>query len=309
MNLTHLHTFQTVAQHGSYTRAAEALFLSQPSVYLQVRALERFYGQRLIEQIDRRATPTAAGRVLLGYAERIMALVDEARIAVDDSREGEPVGRLSIGSSFLVAAYLLPYLLSAYRRIYPRVELRTLRLSGYEIDERLMQGEIDLGIHSGAAQRSGIASRRFFADRLIAVAAPGHPLVGRRGVLLDELARYPFVDRTEAQPTSMTARDWLAARGVQTQSSLALPNDASVRIAARLGMGIAVLSTMLVVEDLQAGHLCMLDIDGLDMRLEMHVAWRSGVRLGRTTQLMLDLLADGEAVETALRPLRLPEQH
>lgn len=309
MNLTHLRTFRTVAQYGSYTRAAEALFLSQPSVYLQVRALERAHGQRLIEQIDRRATPTAAGRVLLRYAERIMALVDEARIAVDDTREGEPVGRLVIGSSFLVTAYLLPYLLHAYRGRHPRVELQTLRLSGYEIEERLLKGEIDLGIHSGAARRSGIAARRFFTDRLVAVAAPDHPLAGRAGVSLVEMARFPVVDRTEVQSTVMTPRDWLAARGVRAEVALELPNEAAVRIAARLGMGIAVLSSMLVVEDLKAGHLRTIDVEGLDMQLEMYVVWRSETRLGRTARLMLDLLADEDAVEAALAPLRLqPER-
>src|SRR5262245_42650846 len=143
MNLAHLRTLKTVAELGSYSRAADALYLSQPAVYMQVRALERASGERLVEQVGRRATPTAAGRLLLRYAEQILDLADEAQAALADRSPDEVIGPLSLVTGRNLNNHILPYIVNVYRRRHPAVRLDLRTLASREIGELLIRREAD----------------------------------------------------------------------------------------------------------------------------------------------------------------------
>lgn len=300
MTLTQLRALKAVAEHGSYSRAAEALFLSQPGVYVQVRALERACGHRLIEQVGRRATLTSAGQVLMRYAERVLSLLDEARMALDDTAEGEMVGHLTLGAGPLVTAYILPLLLHAYRRRYPRVDLRSHVLVPHEIDERLLSREIELGLHSGPPVRNNLVGERFYVEPLLLVVDPAHPLARRGCVALDELSAYPFVLSDNYPEVPPMLRDWLAGRGVTITAALNVPNESAARLAIRQGMGIGVISRSVIATDVAAGFLRIVPVDGLDLTREYYAVWRRESRVSRPLRAMIDLLQDPHAIGQAL---------
>jgi LysR family transcriptional regulator, low CO2-responsive transcriptional regulator len=306
MNLAQLRTLKTVADLGSYSRAAEALYLSQPAVYLQVRALERATGHRLIEQVGRRATPTAAGQLLLRYAAQILDLTEEAQAALADRRPGEVIGHLALITGSHLNHLILPFILRAYRARHPNVRLDLQALGRQQIGDLLLRREADLGILIGPVPQEGIVSRPFLHDPVVAVAHPEHPLAGRTGVTLEELALYPFVDRVGDQYEPQPPRNWLAAHGVSITPELILPGEVAVRLAVRLGMGIALLSHLAIADDVTIGRLCVLDVEGIDLHYEFHLAWRRGDRLRSPVQAMIDLLTDQAALEAMLAPAAIP---
>jgi len=255
-----------------------------------------------VEQVDRRTALTAAGQLLLRYAQRITALVDEAQVALDERAGGGLGGHVTVGMVQGLNAVLMPYVLRAYLARYPAVHVRPLSIQGNEIDERLLKREMDLGIHQGPALRDGLVSRPFFLDHAVAVAAPDHPLVGRARVSLAELAAHPFVDRQGIFHMSVMPRDWLAARGVSLDVVLELPSEAAVCRAARLGMGVAILTRLTVADDLRCGSLRTINVEGLELVYEFNVYWRRDERLSRPAQALVDLLCDPVAFAEALAP-------
>ena len=125
MDLRRLEIFAKVAELGSFSRAAEALFLTQPTVSEHVRALEEELGVQLLDRLGRGATPTRAGQILLGYARRMLALSRETRQAIDQF-QGRLSGELLVGGSTIPGEYVLPALIGQFKAKYPDISISLL---------------------------------------------------------------------------------------------------------------------------------------------------------------------------------------
>lgn len=175
MELRHLRTFRVVARTLNFTHAAAELHYAQSSVTEQVQALEAELGTPLFER-GRRLRLTAAGERLVGYADRVLALVEEAKAAVDGER-GEPDGELVIGALETLCAQRIPPLLAAYRTRWPNVGL-TLREAGRgELYAAVRQSEVDVCFTFGdAPDDPAFAGEALGDERLVVIVPPSHPL-------------------------------------------------------------------------------------------------------------------------------------
>src|SRR6201997_2291908 len=145
MDFDQLVTFMEVAKLGSFSRAGQKVFRSQSAVSAQIRQLEQEYGDRLLDRSGKDVTLTPAGRVLLAYAERLLQLRDESKLAVSD-HGGAPRGKLVIGANEATCLYVLPDVFAKYCRVYPEVRLSIYRNFSYKILEKLENGSLDVGI-------------------------------------------------------------------------------------------------------------------------------------------------------------------
>ena len=175
----HLALFRAVAEAGGFSRAAKNVHVSQPAISMQIAELEESLGTALFDRLPRGVRLTDAGQTLLGYAQRINTLEEEAARAMRELR-GLARGRLALGASTTIGSYLLPRILGDFRRRHPAVELHLTIANTDEIKNRLIDRTLDLGLTEGnPPQDEALGARVFSGDDLIVIAPPNHPFVAR----------------------------------------------------------------------------------------------------------------------------------
>lgn len=265
MDIRKLDVFCKVVELKSFTRAARAVFLSQPTVSDHVRHLEEELGQKLVDRLGREAEPTPAGRLLYDYASRILRLQQETLEAL--ARFGGRLsGETTIGASTIPATYILPALVGTFRAAHPEVTV-SVRISGsHEIARKVLAGEYDLGLVGAVWNERGLDWTELFTDTLVLVARPDHPLAGRGPVTLDDLCGQDYVGREPGSGTRKVIGALLEAAGRREtdlhQVALFGANEA-VREAVKAGVGVSMLSRRSVAADLAAGTLVEIFLVGV----------------------------------------------
>src|SRR5689334_14437047 len=169
LSLAHLKTLQAIAQHGSFSRAAQMLRLTQPAVSMQVRHLERSLGLPLLERVGKRAFPTRAGQLLLTHADRALREL-EAGVERVQGLRGVVAGRVRLGTSASISIYLLPPALRRFRMRYPETEIVIVTGNASEITRAVVANALDVGIVSLPVRNRELAVAPFFDDELVAIA-------------------------------------------------------------------------------------------------------------------------------------------
>jgi LysR family hydrogen peroxide-inducible transcriptional activator len=192
MELHQLKYFVAVAELGSFTRAAERCRVSQPSLSQQVATLEKHLGRLLIERLGRTVRPTDAGRALYPQALAVLAAVEEARRRVDEAVDPAR-GRLSVGAIPTVAPYLLPPVLRRFLKRFPQAEVTIHEDLTAATLSACLTGELDLGVAALPIHDDHLHVEPLATEELLLAAPPGHPLLRKRKVTLEDVSREPFV--------------------------------------------------------------------------------------------------------------------
>lgn len=300
MNLHQLELFTAVADHGSFTRAAQALHISQPSVSARIRDLEVSLGQQLFEQVGRRIYLTDAGQELRERAEIILQQVEETRRALDEIH-GLQRGRLRVVATTTVGTYVLPALLGRFNRHYPGISLALNVTNWSRAVELLRRNRMDLAVLGPTEEMDDMTVTDFMKNELIVAAAPTHPLVGRQAVPFAELATYPVVVREAGSGTRSDTERLFADHGLQPILSMELRHSAAIKQGVQAGLGIALLSRQSVGMELAIGTLAMLDVEGLPIRRDWHIVHLRDRRLPRAAAAFKELLLE-VAAETSSSP-------
>ncbi|GKQ39643.1 LysR family transcriptional regulator [Streptomyces sp. A012304] len=283
MELRLLATFEKVAAVLSFTRAAAELNYAQSSVTGQVRALEDALGTQLFDRLGSRIRLTEAGERLLPYARRMRELAEEARAAVAEAEE--PSGTLAVGTMESLTSYRLPPLLELFHHRYPKVRLSLRPTLGDETRRALRQGTYDLGfLMEAETEHAGLEAEVLAVEPLALVAAPGHPLAGRRATTAD-LVREPLL-ATEpgCAYRDLFERELTALAPVEFREFGTI--EATKRAAAA-GLGIALLPEVTVAAELAGGTLVRLAWEP-PFTLRTQLAWRAGKRLPAHARLFLE---------------------
>jgi len=253
MLFAHLESFVEVARRGNVSRAAEALFLTQPAITARLKALERDMGVELFVRSSRGMKLSDAGRAFLPYAERTMATVDEGRQLVTNLRQGN-VGELVIAAAPAVSTYVLPEILRVFRTTYPKVRLGVKTGHTEEVLEMVLRAEAHIGI-GRPIQHPDIELIPVLDDEMLLVASARHPFARRGKVRMDELAaeRLILFDRTSSyhELTSSLFRQ----AGVVPASTLELDNVEAAKKMVQHNLGVALLPRMALAAELKSGSL------------------------------------------------------
>lgn len=290
MNLTHLASFHAVAEAGSVSAGAERLMVSQPAVSKQVRALERSVGAPLFDRLPRGVRLTEAGRVLAAHARRLFATADEAEHALAELR-GLCRGRLAVGASTTIGSYLLPAAFARFRRAHPGVELRLEIANTHVIQEQLADNRLDLALTEGFIESAELEAEVFQTDELVAIAPPGHPLAGRRGVAAKTFCREPLILREPGSGTRAVVERALAGKGIAVTPAMSLGNSEAVKRAVSAGAGVAIVSRLAIDHELRAGSLAVVRLTDLKIRRPLHRLTLRGKHLSPVAAAFLDVLS------------------
>jgi DNA-binding transcriptional LysR family regulator len=263
-----LRIFTAVAEHMSFSRAAEALYISQPAVSKAVKELENQLGQPLFERGAGKLSLTEAGSLL---AERGRAILAIERSAEEDLQALRTLqhGVLRIGASTTIATYLLPPLIAAFLRQYPGVDLRLTIQNTLSILSLLLEYQIDVALVEGPVADERTVSEPWRVDELVVIVAPGHPFVkraGRQGIPVSLLAEELFLVREPGSGTRQVAEQALAERGVELKHTVELGSLEAIKQAVAAGLGLAIISGATIADELALGKLTTLSVEGLEIR-------------------------------------------
>jgi len=267
VDIRRLEVFCKVVEQESFTRAAAAMLLSQPSVSEHVRTLEEYFGTKLVDRLGRSVSATAAGRIVYSYACRIIALREEARQAVLDY-QGELAGTLTVGASTIPGAYLLPQLVEGFKRQYSGVDMMLKIADSSDIATAVVDGAVELALVGTRGRDARLEYEQLFADELVLVLPGDHPLACCDELPPRRLSELEFILREPGSGTRLEMERALSSVGVdvaQLRVVAQMGSNEAIRQGVRAGIGAAILSRLCVEEDIAAGKLVAMKIATLNM--------------------------------------------
>jgi DNA-binding transcriptional LysR family regulator len=290
MNLRHLSVFHGIAKAGSVNAAARLLHTSQPAVSRELRTLEDRLGVPLFDRLPRGMRLTEAGRMLLGYAERIFGLEEAAERAMRELADLEG-GELTIGASNTLGIYLLPPVVAAFHVRYPKVTLHLDIGNTQEIVAGVLDSRFALGFVEGRVRDEALEVKEFRRDRIVAVVAPGHSLAKASAPSLQALAATPSILREPGSGTRELVERAFARRRLQPRCGLQISSSEAVKRAALENGGVGWISEVCVAEELRTGRLIALATPRLSLERPLYSLRLRGRHLNRSALMFLQGLA------------------
>ena len=292
MDLHRLEVFCKVIELKSFTKAAAASYLSQPTVSEHIRSLEETLNEKLIDRLGREALPTQAGRILYKYARKMLLLRDETLQAIE-SYSGKLSGHLSIGAGTIPGTYILPELIGSFKRKYPAI-LITLKITSSRLTaEMVRKGDLEIGVVGARWNDASLEWKKIFADELVLTVYPEHPWAQKKSISPDELAAEPFIFRERGSGTQKVMEEILADHGFDVSRLTVVAEmgtTEAVRQSIKARIGIGILSQEAVADDIDRGKLVAVPIDGVTFHRPFYLVQRKKRDLSPICSAFLDFL-------------------
>jgi DNA-binding transcriptional LysR family regulator len=286
MDSQNLAAFLLVAEHASFSAAAEALHLTQPAVSKRIAALEGQLGAPLFDRIGRQVSLTEAGNALLPHARAIAGHLDQARQSIDDL-SGAVAGRLRLGTSHHIGLHRLPPVLRNYSEAYPEVALEIDFMDSEQAFEEIMRGNVELAVVTLAPEPDhAVITQTVWADPLDFMAAADHPLASAGTLTLDNLCNYPVVLPGLNTFTGRIVREIFERESLRLDITLSTNYLETIRMMASVGLG----WTLLPRTMLQA-PLIPLAVPGIAPSRNLGLMYHRSRRLSNAAQAFMNLLA------------------
>ncbi len=260
-----LQVFATVARLLSFTKAAEALHMTQPAVTFQIRQLEEHFNTRLFDRTHNRITLTEAGELVKTHADRIMARYNEMDNDVR-TLTGEVQGPLVVGASTTIGEYFIPRIAGAYQSSFPGVQVRLHIANTNGVIQMVENNEIDVGIVEGPVNNKSLITEVIWDDELVMICPVDHALAQKKSVAIGELLEYPFISREEGSGTREVMENYIAGLGRGGEAAglniiMEFGSPESIKSAVSAGLGIAILSIATMEKELILKSLRAVPLD------------------------------------------------
>jgi len=252
-----LQAFHAVAKHGSFTKAADALCMTQPAVTFQIRQLEEYFNTRLFDRANGRIALTLAGVVALEYAERILALSAELDARLKEI-SGQEVGPLLIGASTTIAEFLLPKILGEFKSRYPGIVPRLIVANSEAVQQRVAECRLDLGFIEGDSHLPTVVADVCCEDELQIVCSPSHALAEQKTVPVKSLTEHAYISRELGSGTREVIDHYLQKAGFSLDSLQVVMEASSPEALKGLvatGLGFAIMSRATAEKEVRLGEL------------------------------------------------------
>lgn len=291
MELFQLHSFLKVAEEGSVTRAADALYLTQPAVTQHIRSLENELGVMLFDRTGRGVRLTEAGEAFREYVRRCLAVLDEGRVVVSDLQEGT-IGKLIIGAGVTTSIFHLPQWLQDFRDDYPEVDVVVRTGRSREVVQWVMEREIDLGLVTSPVDHPDLEVMGLFDEEIVLVTPPEHPLAQDKNTA-QKLEAAPLI----LFPHGSGFRDYLdhtlAEAGVKAQVKMETDSVEAIKSFVMVGLGVSFLPESAVDAEVEAGLLKKVTVESLPrLARRTSIIYRGDRYLSTTARSFMQLLND-----------------
>lgn len=292
MDLKQFEIFVKIVELKSFSRAAEAVYLTQPTVSSHIQSLEGELGLKLLDRLGREVVPTRPGKLFYGYARRMITLRDEARQALDNLM-GRMTGEVVIGGSTIPGEYLLPGIIGRFRDKYPEITVVLKIGDTSEIVSKVLDGECEIGIIGFKPEDSRLECTDFVKDELVLIAGHDYALPEKTEMTAQELSSAPFVMRERGSGSRMTIEKRLLEMGVDPAKINVIAEMGSteaVKQAVKAGLGVSIVSSIAVMEELRHKTLKTIPFKGKRFLRSFYVISHHGRTISPVGQALLEFL-------------------
>lgn len=265
MELYQLRGFLAVAQTKSFTRAAEYLFLTQPALSLQIKALEAELGQSLFERHGRQVLLTPAGRLLQERAEQIVGLVNQTRQEVQAAQELR-TGSLKLGASESLCLYVLPPVIQFFHEKFPGIELQFVNRASTEVATLVSEGRVDFGLVTLPVLDPRLETETLFYREDVSICAPTSPLLTEPAVTLATLTAHPLLLLEKSSSSRILLEQMMAKMGLMPSQVLDLGSIEVIKRFVALNLGVSIVPGYTIETELKAGFLRAVRLEWLPTR-------------------------------------------
>ena len=295
VSLRQLQVFEAIARLGSFTRAAEELHLTQPTVSMQIAKLAETIGLPLFEQAGRKTILTEAGQALNETCREIFSALANLEMAVADM-QGLKRGHLRL-AVMTTAQYFMPRVLGEFCKKYPGIEVALEVTNREQTLERLAANLDDLYILGRQPDDAGLETHPFAPNPLVVMAARDHPLVGKKRIPLKRILEEPVILREHGSGSRDAALRVLSSGGGAPMVRMELGSNEAIKQAIVAGLGISVLSLHTLTREGTDGPIAVLDVEGFPIERQWFVAWPRGRSLSVVARTFFDfLMQDGRRI-------------
>lgn len=293
--LHQLRVFEAVARHNSFTRAAEELFLTQPTVSMQVKQLTKSVGMPLFDQVGKRIYLTQAGEELVKTCRKVFEHLDQFEMTVADIK-GLKQGRLRL-AVITTAKYFVPRLLGPFCKRYPGIDI-SLQVTNHEgILSRLNDNIDDIYIMSQLPENMEVDTQPVLENPLVVLAPIDHPLMPEKNIPLERLATEYFIMREPGSGTRKAVQDLFDEHKIALKVRLDLGSNEAIKQAIAGGLGISILSVHTLALDSLNSQLAILDVEKFPIERYWYAVYPKGKQLSVVAQTFLEyLLTEGKQV-------------
>ena len=300
LNFNQFRIFFHAATHLNFTRAAEALFISQPAVTAQVKAFEEYCGFKVFKKKGRKTWLTEEGAALLKYADTVFALEKEIEGTVDDMRKLKR-GVLRIGTTKAYARYFMPLMLSTFHKKYPNIGIELNEGSSLEMILSLLEFKNEMAIIARAGDIPGIRYTPFSQEEMVVIVSPGHPLARRKSVHFKELVDEPFIMKDRGSGTRRLVEHLFEKVGCKPTILMEVGSAEFIKQLVERGDGISFLVCESVAAEIAEGKLVGIPVRGKKVYLDVSIAYLEDQHLSPPARAFLDTLEQLQ-VGRSMRP-------
>ena len=282
-----LEIFEAIARTGSFTRAADELHLTQPTVSMQMKKLAQYVGVPLIEQIGKKVHLTDAGRALAQASREVFGIMDRFAMVVAEC-QGLKKGRLRL-TAITTASYVAPRLLGDFAQLYPDIEVALTVTNRERVLKNLGENISDLYILGQPPEEIDVVAQPFMENPLYVIAAPNHPLAGESRIPLTRLAKEPWLLREHGSGTRMAIERLFAKHDLDIQPRMELGSSEAIKQAILAGFGISALSRHALALNAPE-QFAILDAEGFPIRRQWYAVYPAGREPSIVARTFLDFL-------------------
>jgi DNA-binding transcriptional LysR family regulator len=287
MDVAALRVFLTVAEERGFSRAAVRLFRTQSAVSQAVRRLEDELKADLFDRTTHDVRLTEAGKTLLEYAERVIAVTDEATRAVRDLKDLRR-GRVVIGANEAGLEVLLP-LIGRFRETHEGVEFEVKRSPSRLLGAEVLAVELDFGVVAFVPAEEGLRTVVLASDELVVLSHPAHAFARKSRVTLDEFGRETVIAHSDPSPARDRVLRTYAERGVALNIKVSLPSLDAVKRAVERGMGVALLPRRTALSEIESGRLAASTLPELRRPRDLRLVYRAAGNFGPAAHAFLEM--------------------
>lgn len=295
MDFDQLTTFLEVAKQGSFSRAGQKLFRSQPAVSAQIRQLELEYGEKLLDRAGKSVRLTPAGEALFEYAGRLLTLRNESLRAVADQAQA-PRGILLIGANEATCLYVLPEVFAEYHRLYPSVQISIYRNFSQKVLQKVEDGSIDVGVVTMPVKSPSLKVHSIFRDRVMLMVSARNPLARHKKVRTSEVAEQPLIFPRTGFTRQLLDKHFLPYRS-RLRITMELTSVGMIKRFVAANLGVSLISASFAREEVRAGEVKLIELEDVELWRELGLVYRRDRTLPRATTAFIGLIrqraADG----------------
>ena len=289
MELTQLEFFLKVIEEKSFSKAADRVFRTQPAISISIRRLEEEIGAPLFDRSQKTPTLTEAGQIVYDYAQRIIALRDQAREAVSELSTLKR-GRVRVGANESTSIYLLPHVILTYRETHPNVKVEIFRHPSEHLAREVLERNVDFALMASEPKDRDIESFPVLKDELVLILSPGHRMAKRASLSIKELGEESFLAHNVKSASRIKVLEVFARHRTPLNITLELATVETIKRFVQQQIGLAFVPRMCVREELERGTLATVRVRGLSYNRTLWAAHRRGMTFSHAASAFLEAL-------------------